>query len=269
MTIPVSVIVLTLNEEQRIGSCLAALQDFSEIFVVDSNSRDNTAGIAREMGAQVIPFEWSGAYPKKKQWAIDHCPLSHDFVFLVDADELIPPELVREIAALDFTAAGYFIRSKYMMGGRVLHYGAQNKKLCLFDRHKMEFPVVDDLGDNDLGEVEGHYQPVFKNGSTGTLKTLKAYYLHDTLDERDIWTAKHERYARWESEMNHRGAWPQDPNPVRQFLKRVFRGAPCRGLIAFMHSYIYKLGFIDGVRGLDFAQRRRAYYKMIGKLSSR
>lgn len=309
--IPVSVIVMTLNEEQKIGACLSALQQFDEIFVVDSNSTDQTASIAQEMGASVIPFTWNGAYPKKKQWAIDNCPMTHDFVFLVDADEVVSKDLVEEIRGLDFKVSGYFIRSLYVMNGRPLKYGAQNKKLCLFNRHRMAFPEIDDLGQGCLGEVEGHYQPVFKdisppssstssppratasqesgdpektkrgafrhmdstilnfaslsmrNDENKKLKTLKSTYLHDCLDDEAAWLKKHQRYAAWEREMNKRKAWPVDPNPLRQSLKQLFRAMPCRGLIAFAHSYIWNLGFLDGARGLKFANLRRRYYKMI------
>src|SRR4051812_45933268 len=95
--IPVSVIVLTRNEEANLGRCLASTERFSEVFVVDSLSIDGTREIAESCGARVVTFEWNGEYPKKKQWALESLPFSHDWVFYLDADEELTPDLVNEI----------------------------------------------------------------------------------------------------------------------------------------------------------------------------
>ena len=94
--IPVSVIVMTKNEEANIRACLAPMARFAEIFVVDSNSVDGTAAIATEMGARVVRFTWNGRYPKKKQWCLENLPFGYDWVLYVDADEqLFPNSLTR------------------------------------------------------------------------------------------------------------------------------------------------------------------------------
>ncbi len=76
--IPVSVIVMTLNEELNIVNCLKSLERFDEVFVVDSNSTDRTCQIAAEMGAKPVNFSWNRQYPRKKQWSLDNLPFSHD-----------------------------------------------------------------------------------------------------------------------------------------------------------------------------------------------
>ncbi len=98
--IPVSVIVVTKNEEKRIERCLDALRGFDEIAVVDSQSTDATRDIARACGAKVVNFAWNGRYPKKFQWCLDNLALKHDWAFFVDADEIVTPELVEEIKGL-------------------------------------------------------------------------------------------------------------------------------------------------------------------------
>ena len=111
--IPLSAVVVTKNEEARIAQCLEALSDFDEVVVVDSESRDATCDVAREMGARVENFKWNGAYPKKRQWCLDHLELRYDWVFFVDADEIVTPEVVAEIVALfesgDPKKAGFFV----------------------------------------------------------------------------------------------------------------------------------------------------------------
>ena len=98
--IPVSVIITTKNEEANIARCLAALDRFAEVWVVDSESSDKTCEIAKAHGAKVKTYRWDGRYPKKRQWCLENLALAHDWVFFVDADEVVTPELVDEIAAL-------------------------------------------------------------------------------------------------------------------------------------------------------------------------
>ena len=177
-------------------------------------------------------------------------------------------ELLREIESLNLAAseaAGYFVRGRYVWHGRALRYGLSNNKLVLINKRKIEFPVVDDLGLAGMGEMEGHYQPVLKNGFEGAaLGQIEAMMDHD-IDAG--WTARHLRYAMWEAGMNARGAWPVDPQVLREAMKRVFRRLPFRGLVAFMHCYVVKRGFMDGAAGFDFARSRGRYYRMISDAS--
>ena len=271
--IPVSVIVMTRNEAARISRCLAALTGFDEVITVDSASSDDTAALARAAGASVVPFTWNGKYPKKKQWCLDNLRLKHDWIFLVDADEEVTPALCAEIAAL-FNAgtppgAGYFVRGRYVVGGKVLRFGLCNGKLALFDRRMISFPVIDDIGLPGMGEVEGHYQPVLKPEYRDLkIGSLKNALLHHAYEGQEGWHDRHQRYAAWEVGMNSRNAWPRDPVPAREILKRIFRRLPGRGAIAFAHSYVFRLGFLDGQKGFDLARDRWRYYRMIAAASS-
>ncbi len=263
LNIPVSVIITTKNEEPRIAVCLAALSDFDDVWVVDSYSDDATQAIAEAEGARVIFYIWNGAYPKKRQWCLDMLDLKYNAVFFVDADEIVPQALVAEIAALKWDGhAGFFVQGAYVCEGRILKHGLRNNKLALFDHRAIEFPVVDDIGLEGMGEIEGHYQPVLKEGyHDAKIGQLSTPLVHHAYDER--WEERHLRYAAWEAGMNARGAWPRDPRALRQFIKVMFRRLPFRGCAAFVHCYIYKGGFLDGAVGLRFAFSRARYYRMI------
>ncbi|HBH26580.1 MAG TPA: glycosyltransferase family 2 protein [Rhodospirillaceae bacterium] len=265
--IPVSAIVVTKNEAAALPRCLAALAPFAEVLVVDSGSTDATREIATAHEARVVAYTWDGLYPKKRGWCLAHLPLAHDWVFFVDADEEVTPDLTAAVAEADFAGhAGFFVRGRYVWGGRVLRHGLLNAKLALFDRRCVGFPVVDDLGLPGMGEIEGHYQPVVLPHAPRTrIGTLRPALLHHACADRAAWDARHARYAAWERGMNARRAWPRDPRPWREALKRVFRAAPCRDLLAFVHSYVWKLGALDGRAGLDFALARRQYYRMIAQ----
>ena len=268
MTIPVSVIVVTKNEQARIAACLEKLKDFSEVIVVDSMSQDKTAQVVRDLGVTLVEFNWNRQYPKKRQWCLDQLKLKHDWVFFLDADEIVTDKFVSEVRDLFETgpdACGYFVKGHYLMLGRVLKHGLQNNKIALFDRTKMEFPVIDDLDIPGMGEIEGHYQPVLKAGfENGAIGQIVSPILHDALDDDRAWLFRHQKYARWEIGMNVKNAWPADPKPWRNFIKTVLRDSRFRPQLMFLASYVLKLGFLDGQRGFQFAKKKKQYYSMIG-----
>ena len=266
--LPISVIIATRNEENRIARALEALgNSFGEIWVVDSQSSDKTKEIASSfLGVRVVDFVWNGAYPKKRQWCLDNLDLGYEWVLFIDADEYITPQMIRELKKMPLSGAGYFITGAYIFEGRSLRFGLKNNKLALINRHKMMFPVVDDLDISGMGEIEGHYQPVLKSGyKNEPIGQIKNGLYHDAYGDVRAWKERHERYASWEIEMDRRWAWPQETSLYRRVLKRLFKNFPWRGNIALLHSYILKLGFLDGPRGWRFARTRKTYYDMIAR----
>ncbi len=267
--IPVSVLVTTRNEETRIGPCLEALRSFRQVIVIDSSSTDRTADIARSTGADIVAYEWSGHYPKKRQWCLENLNLAHDWIFFVDADEIVTPGLAGDIRDLFASGVpphqGYFVTADYVIDHKILSYGLKNRKLVLFDRRHFMFPVVDDLDISGMGEMEGHYQPVPR--VTSSIGVLNEPMLHYAYDSGESWESRHHRYALWEAEMNARKAWPVDPVAWRQYLKVLFRAMPFRPQIAFLHSYILKGGWLDGVAGFKLARDRYRYYRLVSAYS--
>ncbi len=262
--INVSVLITTLNEATSLPRSLAALKGFDEIIVIDSGSEDGTAEVSKSFGARLENFSWDGTYPKKRQWCLDNLEIKHDFIFFVDGDEEVTPSLIEEIKQLDFKAAGYFVKGQYIWNKAPLRYGLQNNKLVLFNRHKIEFPVVDDLNIDGMGEIEGHYQPVLKAAyQQEPLRQLRSPLFHFAYENAKAWERRHQRYAQWEAAMIKRQSYPEDPNKIRETLKVIFQRMPCRGFIAFCHSYIVRLGFLDGLAGFQFARSRAQYYKMV------
>jgi len=73
------------------------LRDVGEVYVIDSQSTDCTSEIAEEHGAQTVQFHYEGGWPKKRQWAMDSLQFAYDWIFIVDADEALTPELADEI----------------------------------------------------------------------------------------------------------------------------------------------------------------------------
>lgn len=275
--VPVSVIIVTRNEEHMLPRCLAALAGFPDIRIVDSGSTDKTLEIARSFDVTVHPFDWNGRYPKKRQWSLDTLDLPHDWVLMIDADEIMTPLLAAEIQALFQSgapiASGYFIRGLYAFDHRIHEFGPVNNKLCLFDRRCFVYPEVDDLDIPGMGEIEGHYQPVptpdsahnraFKIGQLGS--PLYHYAVQDWQD----WHDKHQRYASWEAAMTAKRLWPDDPVGWRQGLKSIWRRLPLRAEITFVRDYILKAGFLEGRSGWRLCVARYGYYKTIAAYMKR
>jgi len=137
--LPVSVIIPVRNEAANLPRCLEALRELGEVYVIDSQSTDSTVEIARAHGAQVVQFHYQGGWPKKRQWAMDTLPLAYDWILLLDADEVLTPELILEIrqAIQNPTVNGYYLALRIFFLGRVLRHGdARFWKLSLFRRGK-------------------------------------------------------------------------------------------------------------------------------------
>ena len=269
--LPISVIIATYNEEENLLRCLSALNDFSQILVVDSNSQDKTQHIAHTHGATVLPFEWNGVYPKKRQYCLDHYAehIHHDWVFFIDADEVMTPKLVKKLHHIARhenaqNIAGYFIRGQYIWGHKRLKFGLKNKKIALFNRHEMAFPAVNDLpASHHMGDVEGHYQPILKETfKSRKVSSIRQPLLHYACDDLNKWKQRHQRYAAWEDYMDKHHAWPNEDSQLRAALKKIFKAMPAKikAAAAFAHCYLFRLGFLDGIAGLKFAWLRGQYY---------
>ncbi len=89
----ITVIIVTKNEEENLPRCLKALRDFDQILIVDSQSTDQTETIAKQYGADFIPFIWNGQYPKKRQYCLDKLAdhIKHQWVFLLMPMKSSPP----------------------------------------------------------------------------------------------------------------------------------------------------------------------------------
>jgi|GEM_PF-4065314 len=203
-----------------------------------------------------------GKYPKKRQWCLENIKTKHDWVFMLDADEIVTDAFINELKRMSWKADGYFVKSDIVWKGKRLKYGMGNNKLCLFRRSVFHYPIVDDLDIGNLGEIEGHYQPV------PTMPNMRIGQIYNPLihyNKKNNWVERHDKYAEWEIGMNERNVWPLDPIFHRELVKDALRTARLRPYVFFIYGYILKGGFLHGKVGLDYALKRFSYNRRISR----
>jgi glycosyltransferase involved in cell wall biosynthesis len=241
--------------------------------VVDSQSTDRTARIAEENGSKVVQFEYKGGWPKKKNWALENLPFSHEWVLILDADECLPPEAEEEIRKIvtnpDEFHSGYWINRRYYFLGQPLkHAYFPNWNLRLF-KHKLgRYEKITDLN-TDSGDNEIH-EHVVVQGSTGKLTSIMDHHAFPTIDS---FVEKHNRYSNWEAVIESSAedcdaSLQHDEVKGKRRLRRIFRKLPFRPTLRFVYVYLWQKGILDGWRGYVFA-RLHAQYEFLSKAKAR
>ncbi len=232
MRMSLTVIIPCKNERKNIRPCIESVRGLAdEILVADSGSTDGTLEIVRGMGGcRIIERDYihSGNF---KNWAIPQA--QHPWVLIVDADERVTPALadeIREKLADDARSSydGYWIRREnYFQGHRIRFSGWQSDCcLRLFRRDLGRY-----VGENDHAEV--HVQGDRVSRTRARLQHFTTWALFPYL-------RKLERYAGYQA-----GVWHQAGRKAN--LVKLLLTAPVR----FLQTYIVRLGFLDGIPGLQ------------------
>jgi len=267
--VPVSVLIPIKNEAANLPRCLASVRWAAEIFVVDSQSTDGSQRIAEDFGARVVQFEFNGIWPKKKNWSLENLPFSHEWVFILDADEVLPPETEEEFRKIVSDKAhpvdGYWINRRFMFMGKWLrHAYYPNWNLRLFKHRLGRHEKLTDV-DTQSGDNEVHEHVVVK-GVTGHLKSEMDHYAFPSVD---VFVEKHNRYSNWEARVAldrylraDRGHLQSEQVGIRRRLKQLSQAMPLRGLLRFLYVYVWQRGFLDGREGYYFA-RLHGFYEFL------
>ncbi len=254
---PVSVLVLTRNEEANIAACLKSVGWAGEVFVVDSFSTDSTVVIAERLGAKVRTHRFQG-YAAQRNWALEHLPFSNDWVLMLDADERVPAALAAEIARvvsdLPNGQAGFYLKFRHIFLNRWLKHGGLYPAwvLRLFRRQRVR---IEERPLNEHAILDG-----------------AAGYLQQPFDHEDRkpladWVARHNRYAGLEAEeflqetvaggyrssirIRLRGSQAERKRWIKL---KIWNRLPLllRPFLFFFRNYFLKLGFLDGRAGLVY-----------------
>jgi glycosyltransferase involved in cell wall biosynthesis len=255
-SLPISCVVLTGNEELNIQRCLASIAGHSEdIIVVDSFSSDRTLEIARKYTSTIYQHEYEG-HPHQWAWTLQNVPFMHDWIFAIDADFIVTPELWTAIADAvisDPPVDGYFVRHRQVFRGRPLKYGTIYPRhwLRVFRKQRVHIDL------NDLVDIHFDVQ--------GPVAFLEADIVEDNSKDRDLrfWVDKQARFARSlaQEELRRRSALTDSgvgaspfgrPDQRIMWWKKRWYELPLyvRPFLLFVYRYIFRLGFMDGKEGL-------------------
>lgn len=266
---PVSILIPTRNEESNIQACLESCAFADEVVVIDSASSDQTVAIARRHGATVIPFSWDGNYPKKKNWALEHVPWRHEWVFILDADERITPRLAEEIATEIKSPRfdGYYVNRRFwFLDGWLHHCGYYPSWNMRFFRRRLgRYEQLEGQASTRSGDNEVH-EHVMLNGQSGRLQGEMDHFAFPTIE---TWVEKHNRYSNWEARFTGKSALIAPSTEklenslfFKRLLKRLSLRVPFRPTLRFLYHYVFRQGFLDGYRGYVFC-RLMGFYEFL------
>jgi glycosyltransferase involved in cell wall biosynthesis len=221
---PISAVLITKDAERYLGQVLAALQWCDEILIVDSGSVDNTAGIAESCGARFEYQDWLG-YGRQKRHAV--ALASNDWVLSVDADEVVDDKLAAAIRDVDLTSTNpstvFAVRRRTYIGTTAIDHGVWNPDWVLrfFNRTRSNF------SDAPVHEAVDAAGPVKKLGGI-----LHHYSYRDYAEvfRVDYHRLKAQRYRQ-------RG---RSASGVTLAFRACW---------AFINSYVFRLGILDGRAG--------------------
>ncbi len=266
MKVSVSILIPIKNEAHNLPRCLGSVTWADEVFVVDSSSIDGSQEIAERAGAIVVQFDFNGTWPKKKNWALENLPFRNEWVFILDADEVLPPGAEAEFRSIvegsGHPVDGYWINRRFMFMGRWLkHAYYPNWNLRLF-RHRLgRYEKLTDVatasGDNEV------HEHVVVNGRTANLQSEMDHYAFPSVD---VFVEKHNRYSNWEARVavdrylqGSNASLQSGAVGLRRRLKQFSQGLPLRPLLRFCFVYFWQRGFLDGREGYYFARMHAVY----------
>lgn len=263
----IEVIIPVKNEEINLPFALASVQEWADrVWVIDSESTDKTCEIAKNAGAEVVVKPWIG-YAKQKNWALDTLDLKADWIFFLDADEAILPELRDELLAIaskdvDKVNESAFNINRYFifLGKRIRHCGYYPSwNVRFFKRGKARY---------EEREVHEH---MVVDGETSYTKGHMEHYDRRGLE---LYMAKHNHYSTLEAIEILQQAKTKDETidaklfgsaqQRRRWIKRhIYPRLPARWLFRFFWMYLLRLGFLDGINGLRFCLFISSYELLI------
>ena len=227
-----SVAMIAMNEEANLPRTLESARWADEIIVVDSGSKDRTIEIAQSFGAKTSYHDFGG-HGEQKNVALDLC--TSEWILLLDADEVLTPELQREIRdllAAEPKCGAYWIPRLNLIFGRWMRHGGfyPDRKLRLFKR-----------GAARLSEGVGpHSTPQFA-GPKGKLRHDMLHYAYPNL------VVYLEHMNRYSSEIAQLLA--RDGRNSKSLAAFLWNGVASPAA-TFLYNYIFRLGFLDGREGL-------------------
>jgi len=256
MSLPISAIILTYNEENTINACIESIKDLAEdIFVVDSYSNDKTLEILKEYQCKIFQNKFKN-WSKQRNWALENLPIKTDWVLHLDADHRVTSDLKNELIQIfssgeDKQYTGFLISRKTIFMNRWIKHGG----------HYPVYHAV--LFKRGLGKCEDAiYDQHFI--VSGKLKVLCNDIEDHFTESLSSFIEKHNKWAKFEA-VNHfmgkedrnnrmKGNLHGNPAERRRYFKNLYFKFPIfiRPVFYFTYRFFIQFGFLDGIPGIIF-----------------
>jgi glycosyltransferase involved in cell wall biosynthesis len=265
----ISVIILTLNEQKHIVRCISSIEGFAaEIFVVDCYSTDQTCQLAESCGAKVYRHKWSN-YASQFNWGLDNLPITTNWIFRLDADEIVTDSLKKQLVAniprLPERTSGIYVGCRVHFMGQWIRYGST------YPLHIMR------LFKFGKGRCENRWMDEHIVLSEGSAFRIPGDIINDNRNNLGWWIEKHNNYAVREAidilatKYGATGAAAITPKLTghqeqrKRWLKHKYASLPLflRPFLYFFYRYIIRLGFLDGRKGLIWHFLQGLWYRFL------
>lgn len=259
----ISILILTKNEESNILACLKNVSWSDDVHVYDSYSTDQTVTIAKKAGATITQRVFDN-WAAHQNWGLKNIPFKYSWVFYIDADERMSPELINEaqkvVMSNSFHSAYQVQRRDFFMERWLKHVQTSSLYLRLFRPDKMHYErLVNPISipDGSVGKISGYLDHFpFSKGIAHWMERHNAY---SNLEAQQI---INNRVA--EKKFNFLKIFSEkDFHRKRFYQKELFYRLPARPLLKFLLLYFLKGGFLDGRAGFTYSILQSIYEYMI------
>jgi len=267
--IDLSVIILTHNESKHIERCVKSLHLITDkIFIIDSFSTDNTVQIAEGLGAVVVQNPWV-SYAFQFNFGIQQNPFNTRWLMRMDADEYITDELAEELntnlSTVSESISGLYVKRRVFFMNQWIKHGGY-------------YPIwLLRVWRRGVGECEELWMDEHIKLTSGETAQLQSDIVDHNLNNLTWWTQKHNNYSIREVidllniKYNFDNKDTVDPNfwgsqeQRTRYLKIKYAGLPLftRPFIYFIYRFIFKLGFLDGKKGLIWHFLQGFWYRFL------
>ncbi|MGF1498812.1 MAG: glycosyltransferase family 2 protein [Elainellaceae cyanobacterium] len=258
-----SIYILTYNEEVDIAACIESALVSDDVIVVDSYSSDRTVEIARRYPVRVVQHAFE-SHGKQRTWMLEQVPAHHDWVYLLEADERMTPELFQECleASQRGDCVGYYVAE------RVIFMNTWIRRSTQYPRYQLRLLQRGRVWFTDYGHTEREVC----DGKTGFLTQTYPHYTCSKGFSR--WIEKHNRYSSDEAMETLRQLQQGGVNwrdllfgdtevKRRRALKDLSLRLPFRPLVRFLYMYLILGGIFDGRAGFTWCLLQGFYEYLI------
>jgi glycosyltransferase involved in cell wall biosynthesis len=258
----ISILILTLNEENNLPDCLETCKWSDDIHVLDSHSTDSTVQIAETYGAKVW-FRKFDSFSQHQNWALENIPFKYSWVFYLDADGRITLQLAESLQKAvknPGDAVAFRVQRRDFFLSRWLKHV---QMMAFYDRLFMPEKMRYERLGHCVSRPDGPVRPV------------SGYLDHFPFSKgMGWWVAKHNFYSTQEAQhltarakvddVSLRGAlFEKEVHERRRNLKGFYYRLPMRPLFKFLVMYVAKRGFLDGYAGFAYSVLIAFYEYMI------